>query len=270
MAIAEMRKLHLVAMSYDKDAILNALQKTGAAEIKLQLHRQGTEAVAVDTEELSVRLTSVEAALSTLIAEVETYEKEHKLHASPQKDGFLVTYSQFMDAKNHRAEVEASVKRIAELADEKNAYKAELSKAKRETSVARVYAPLDCSFASFADTDCTQVRFGTVQKSVWEACAAALNEQSLCAYQPLFEADGFVVFFVVTHRSAEIEVGGVLASFGFTDCPYKAEETGAELQKRCEEKERELEECIAQTEEALYALKTEIRPLKIYADYLAF
>ena len=35
MAIVKMRKLHLIAMSYDKDAVLDALQRTGAAEITL-------------------------------------------------------------------------------------------------------------------------------------------------------------------------------------------------------------------------------------------
>ena len=33
MAIVKMRKLQLVAMSYDKDALLDAMQRTGAVEI---------------------------------------------------------------------------------------------------------------------------------------------------------------------------------------------------------------------------------------------
>ena len=42
MAVAEMRKLNLVAMSYDKDRILNALQRTGAAEIKSAEEKENT------------------------------------------------------------------------------------------------------------------------------------------------------------------------------------------------------------------------------------
>ena len=32
--IAEMKKLNLAAMSYDREKVLNALQRTGAAEVK--------------------------------------------------------------------------------------------------------------------------------------------------------------------------------------------------------------------------------------------
>ena len=45
MAIAEMRKLNLVAMSYDKDIILNALQRTGAVEVKLHADTENTVAL---------------------------------------------------------------------------------------------------------------------------------------------------------------------------------------------------------------------------------
>ena len=42
MAIAKMQKLNLVAMSYDKDAILNALQRTGAVEVVTRTEAEQT------------------------------------------------------------------------------------------------------------------------------------------------------------------------------------------------------------------------------------
>ena len=44
MAIAEMQKFNLVAMSYDKEAVLNALQRTGAVEVKLHAETEDTSA----------------------------------------------------------------------------------------------------------------------------------------------------------------------------------------------------------------------------------
>ena len=41
-AIAKMQKLNLVAMSYDKDAILNALQRTGAVEVVTRTEAEQT------------------------------------------------------------------------------------------------------------------------------------------------------------------------------------------------------------------------------------
>ena len=270
MAIAEMRKLHLVAMSYDKDAILNALQKTGAAEIKLQLQKQGTEAVAVDAEELSTRLTAVEAALATLAAEVENYEKAQKMRVAPTQEGFLVSYSEFMSAKESRSRVEETIALIAGLTDRKNALKAELAKAKRETNAAQVYALLETPFASYKDTECAQVRLGALSLPVLDACLAALDEQSLCAYQVVSENNGYALLCVVAHRSVSVEIGGLLSAYGFMDCPYKGDETGVMLAASCQAKEEEILAEIAAQEEALYALKGELRPLQIYSDYLSF
>lgn len=270
MAIAEMRKLHLVAMSYDKDAILNALQKTGAAEIKLQLQRQGTEAVAVNAEELSTRLTAVEAALATLTTEVENYEKAHKVRVSPPQEGFLVSYSEFMSAKDSRAHIEEVVSLIARLTDRKNALKAELAKAKRETNAAQVYALLATPFSSYQDTECAQVRLGALSMPALDACVAAMDAEPLCAYQVLNGQGGNAVLCVAAHKSVAAEVGGILSAYGFTDCPYKGEQTGAQLAASCIAREAEIATEIERQEEALYALKDELRPLKIYSDYLSF
>ena len=48
MAVAEMSKLNLVAMSYDKDSVLNALQRTNAAEVKLHYEAENTVALTAD------------------------------------------------------------------------------------------------------------------------------------------------------------------------------------------------------------------------------
>ncbi|MFR1983369.1 MAG: hypothetical protein ACLS4Z_06250 [Christensenellaceae bacterium] len=79
MAIAEMRKLNLVAMSYDKDIILNALQRTGAVEVKLHADTENTVALPAGGEELRAYLASVEAALSVLSTEVENYNKNNNI-----------------------------------------------------------------------------------------------------------------------------------------------------------------------------------------------
>ena len=79
MAIAEMSKLNLVAMSYDRDKILNALQRTNATEITLQYETEHTVALSSDCEQLRVYLSSIEEALSCFIAVTEEYHKDNKI-----------------------------------------------------------------------------------------------------------------------------------------------------------------------------------------------
>ena len=85
MAIVKMKKLHLVAMSYDRNAILDALHKTNAAEIKWQTENADTVAFDVDGAELSARIAAVEAALTALVTETDNYEKDRKIKSTREK-----------------------------------------------------------------------------------------------------------------------------------------------------------------------------------------
>ena len=90
MAIAEMRKLNLVAMSYDKDSILNALQRTGAAEVVLHTPTENTLIPQEDTEELKSHIATVEAALEALCKETENYAPSASRRSSGMPPGSSV------------------------------------------------------------------------------------------------------------------------------------------------------------------------------------
>ena len=75
MAIAKICKLNLVAMSYDKDAILNALSRSNAVEVKTHKESDLASVGEVCAEDLKSYLSGLESALSVLSAEVENYEK---------------------------------------------------------------------------------------------------------------------------------------------------------------------------------------------------
>ena len=74
MAIVKMQKLNLIAMSYDKDIVLNALQRTGAAEVTLHAETEYTTVPETNAEDLKTYLASVEAALSSLSGAVDEFE----------------------------------------------------------------------------------------------------------------------------------------------------------------------------------------------------
>lgn len=110
--IVEMRKLNLVAMSYERDAILNALHKSNAAEIKLQTEEAETVPVQTDGEPLKEYHASLVNALEVLIREADSYAKEKKIRLALPKDGFEVSYEQFMNAASDREQADALVREI--------------------------------------------------------------------------------------------------------------------------------------------------------------
>ena len=112
MAVAEMSKLNLVAMSYDKDSVLNALQRTNAAEVKLHYEAENTVALTADCEEMRVDLSNVENALNLLSSAIESYNKDNKIKSDVLKDGFDVSYSDFMSAKDMKWDMDALVEKV--------------------------------------------------------------------------------------------------------------------------------------------------------------
>lgn len=270
MAIVKMRKLHLIAMSYDKDAVLDALQRTGAAEITLHEDVENTAPLQANGEDLRAYLAFVEAALTALCNAVENHLKESGEKSDVLKDGFDVTYSEFIAAKDQKAEIDQIVERVNVLTDERNALKAEFSKVMRAKQTAEIYSILHAPFGVFKDTAHTRGRIGTVAAPAKESLIQGLSGQDLCSFEILNENGAEVLLFVASHKSVAEETDGVLSSHGFTDCPYSNEKTGAEIYAELSEKEIALLQAIKENGATVYGMKDKIRPLKIYCDYLTF
>ena len=115
--IVKMKKLNLVGMAYEKDAVLNALQRTGAVEVKLHREEEHSVPLPPADGELSSYHASLEDALERLTQAADAYAEEHKGAARPAKDGFEVSYEEFMAAAGDRARMDGLIARINALTD---------------------------------------------------------------------------------------------------------------------------------------------------------
>lgn len=270
MAIAEMHKFNLVAMSYDKDAILNALQKTGAVEVKLHAEAASTVIPCGNPQELQDRLARVEAALSVLSAEVEEYNANNKIKSNVLKDGFEVSYSEFMAAGERGKEADVVVARIEELSAEKNEILAEAARLKRTLAGARIYSGVTVPLGSFADTLHTRARLGTLPAQAREELVKKLEGEPLIALKVLAADAESALIFVVSHKTVAETADAALSEAGFTDCPFAGECTGEELYASLKESAVALERKRKANEYAMYELNDKIQPLKVYCDRLGF
>ena len=267
MAIVKMRKLHLIAMSYDKDAVLNALQRTNAAEVTTHVETQETFPLVAQDEELRNELLAVENALQILSKAVAARLSEK---AEILKDGFDVTYEEFISAAEKKAEVDGIVKQIQTLTDEKNRLKGEIAKLTKQRETAEIYAFLNLPFQAYAATANTRCRLGFVSKATKDGLLNALTETELCAGQVLNENANGAVLCVVCHKEASLETDGILSAYGFTDCPYSGEKSGVQVYSELCEKICQAESALKENEESLFALKDSLRLMKVYGEYLAF
>ncbi len=270
MAIAEMRKLNLAAMSYDRDKILDALQKTGAAEIKQHAEVQDLSPCVVENDTLSDYLSSMEAALNLLCSEVDNADKENKVKSDILKDGFDVSYSEFMSAYQSKEFADDLVAKINALTDAKIALNAELARVSREIDISSAYSTLKDSFNSFSDTRHVCVKIGTIAANEWDNLTAVSGELALAEFKQLSVSGDQILIVAAAHKTIAAELENALSSVGFSACPYKGDKTGEEIYSGALSEKQEILQKLSQNAEAMYKLKEGIRPLKVYCDYIGY
>ena len=263
-----MKKLNLVGMAYEKDAVLNALQRTGAVEVKLHREEEHSVPLPPADGELSSYHASLEDALERLTQAADAYAKEHKGAARPAKDGFEVSYEEFMAAAGDRARMDGLIARINALTDKKAETRAALAKAERTFAAAAIYRTVEEPLSAYAGTAHTRVRLGTLPLPAWENIKGMLP--ALSEGKVLAQEDDQVLLLLVLHKSCAEEGEALLSGTGFTPCPFEGEETGSALYARlkgeCEALAKELDAL----EEEMAGLGSETRALKIYCDYIGY
>ncbi len=270
MAIVKMRKLHLIAMSYDKGAIMDALHRTGATQVVVHKETPDTFVPEVETDALRSSLSSIENALAVLSLEVENYEKDRGIKSDILRDGFDVSYREFITAGELREQAETVVGQINACVDEKNALKAELVRIERRTETASIYANVKTRFSALFDTAKTCVRLGVVPVSQKDGLQKALEDIELCAYELIANVGDNVLFAVFAHKSVVGVLNGALSTFAFSDCPFKDDRTGEDVYAECVQDKKNVERALSANAEKTYALREHIRMLKVYCDYLGF
>ena len=263
-----MSKLNLAAMSYDKDKVLNTLQKTGATEIKLHSETEYSVPLHADCEELKSYLSRAESALEVLTTEAGNYFKEAK-QKTDTLDEVEVSYSEFMDAKNKRAEAEELIAKIEGVTEKNREYNSELVKVRRQISSASIYAsvrePLKVENTAHA-----RYRLGVVPKTNKDVLLSALENAPLSAYSVLACGEDGVLILVASHKSQTVETDGALQEAGFADCPFTDGRTGEEIYNSLKNREEEILSELDKNRLEWGGLANKIRDLKVYCDYGAF
>ncbi len=258
-------------MSYDKDAILNALQKTGATEIKLHYEAENTVPLTADCEELRAYLNSLEAVLSCLTQEAESYNKANKIKTDALADGFEVSYGEFISAGGLKTEADALAQKVNALVAERKEASAGLIKLKKSAETAEIYSALLQPFNYYCDTAHTRVRLGTVTANSLDNLLKEAEEAELLSVSALANDNERALIVCACHKSASAQAEELLQKFNFVSCSFAEEtRTGAELNADIQREISAVEGKISAAEAEIYGLSEKIRPLKIYCDYLGF
>lgn len=263
MAIAVMRKLRVAAVSYEEDRILDALSKTGAVEIKPLQEAEETCRPRTDAEEVSARLEEADGALQELSAFCDRYAKEHKKEYKTEKDGFFVSYEEFMNSDGKREEAEALIRKINERAEERARLNASLAALDKKIASAEPYRELDLPFSAFASTAHTRAFLGTAER-IKPELLEGLPETACLKTQ----GNALLVVYL---KPDEKETEELLRGLEFVPCAFLGEDgTGRELFSRLTADRQDLIARLEKNDEEEFALAEEVRFLKVYCDRKAY
>ena len=268
MAIVEMSKINLVGMSYDRDKILNALQKTQATEIKLHSETENTYPLEEDAEALRERLQKGESALEVLLLRVENHYKEQK-QKSENLGEVEISYSEFMSAREKAEDIEKLIDGINSLLDEEKELKSELLKVNRLLSTAKIYAQLNSPLHP-ENTAHTVTKIGIIPAQLKDSFIKGAENIPLLAYKFSSSHGESSLLMLAMHKTAEAEVSDVLQSADFSACPFDDTRTGEELYSSLLGQQKDISEKLDSINSRILALEGSIRDLKIYCDFLGF
>ncbi|MDE7076196.1 MAG: V-type ATP synthase subunit I [Clostridia bacterium] len=268
MAVVEMGKLNLVAMSYEKDKVLNALQRTGATEIKLHSQTEYASPMTADCESLKEYLSGLENALAEITESVTKHITRNKLKEDLPESTSEITYSEFIGAKDLKAEADQTVEEVNRLSEKRRKDSAELAKVRRTIAEARIYSSVTQPL-TVENTAHARFKIGVIPAAAKDNFIQAIGELPLASYSFMASDGDSELIMVAAHKTEVEKTDAVLQSFGFAKCPFDDGRTGEEIYNSLIEREEELALELRENSD-FYAFKDRIRNLQIYCDYVAF
>lgn len=265
-----MLRLNLIAMSYDRDKILNCLQRTGATEVKLHAPTEYTSSLAESgEEELRTYLAKKEDTLARLILAVQKYAGEGKINDDlPEKD-FEISYSDFINANNLKEEVDSFCEEVDGVFEENKNYRAELIKINRTLQDAALYAGVNYSL-KLENTPHVRFEIGVIPTNAKENFIKAFEVFPLSAYSFMPTEREWEIVTLAFHKSESENAESSLPSLGFVKCPFKEGRSGKEIYGSLIERKEKIDLEIRENNIKLFELRKGIKNLEIYCDYLSF
>ena len=268
MAVAEMKVLTLIGLNEDKNAVLDALFKSGAAQIKTSGEYELTsKAAAADTDGISADIERVERAITTISAAENQLPKEERV--AVEKDGFGVTKEQFFAVADERERVSEILGEVERATERRADLKARAEKLKADIRSLEPYLCLNESFSYYSDTKKACVFLGVMPSDKFNAFIEKSAENGVIA-ELLGVKNGETTVCAVAHKEDKTTAEELLTKSAFKRSPFsgemKASVETARLEAEIADIEKEREKLLA----TVCSFAGEVGKLKLYSDYLGF
>ncbi len=265
MAIAKMLKMKLVGIADEQDALLNALHKTGAVELKeCEPMFEGRKVPSSDGEP-SEKRDKCEKALGF----ISKFAKKGGVEII--EDGFAVSYEDFMKISERETELLSCAEKVISLNEQHGALGAKIIALRNERTGYEAYLPLANKFSDYKNTATTCVRAGILDSRAYSKLSRSLEEEG-APIVAVFKEGGekSSVVSVVYSLNDEKECEKLLSAAGFVPCAYVGDFTAARKIELIDEEIASANRAETNLASEICGFANVVRDLKILSDYFRF
>lgn len=272
MSVVEMSKIKLIGLFDHKEDILNALHKTGCVELTATEEIADTF-IAPKNDGASPTAIQFEKIKATIDFFEERLEKCKKKDFYPTDTDFLkyqlVTYEQFIGAKNLQEKVEEILAKISQYKDTVYNNKSETLKLNNLLSQLSPYALMCEKFSDFINTKTTSVFLGTIKAEALTTLQTYIEENPLTELKVMCSAQQTVISIIAFNQCVS-DLEQRLVEVGFNKCAFDFDCTAGQKIKEIERQISNLDKANEQIDRLLCQSIFDLKDLRIYSDYLKF
>ncbi|MBR1676585.1 MAG: hypothetical protein IJ706_04660 [Clostridia bacterium] len=268
--IAEMSVMTLVGLTKDKDALLDAMQKTFAVQVKSAKEYAFTEPPkAADHEWIKSFEDRIDKCLKIVDGALSELPKEERKEGVI-KDGFGASKDEFFAMEKRKGEIEGYVLGIESANRRRAEIKAETSNLEKTLKSYLPYECLESKLSAYSSTKSTVVYIGIIPSDKANGFFAAADGLELVFVENLGQSAAGTVVGAVAFKSAKEKAEETLSAYGFTKLTLSGDVTVNELERQAEWQIEKLKAEDKELSGKLCGYAQKSRDMKLYADYLAF
>ena len=231
MAIVKMSKLKLIGLSYEKEKILDALQKTRLVELRTPVEIEDTFLVTDERKRDGIK-TKIDVLDRTIEFLSDNIDKQKKNKDFPKElediDPILiVSYDEFINASKNEGELY----KVVNIVEQDKSTLSEIKTSAQKLNNLRIQLePFTCikdSFSSFKDTALSKCFFGTISENSIDVLKEKFIDDDLVSLE-FYSAGTTAIVFCMAHISVSDDVFSILTEHGFSKCAFDFDKSASE------------------------------------------
>lgn len=270
MAIVEMSKIKLVAMSCYRENILNALQKTGLVDLS-SVEFTGEDCAFKKDENLASKYDRLERSIDFLIEQIDKAKSKPYFSNDSMLayKNFAVSYDEFINADKTEEQVFDRINELKEIGDALADLRAQRIKLGNLLTQLEPYRSVKGRFSDFNDTKNAKVFFGTVKGEHLNSLNQYFDQAEYTHFSYI-NSGSLTVVLVVSLNENSREALVKLNECGFNKCPFDFFLTPEQKISQTQKEVVEIENKIEDLTKKAYGYHVYLKDIKVLTDYYKF